>query len=251
MAAKPKPDWKQIEADYRAGQKTLRQMGAEHGLSHTAVNKRAKRDGWLRGLPPEKVSRGAARAIPTLVLPAVPPKNRPATRAKTQAKPRPKTEKPAQTGQKQHITPAIEPPKTTETIEVTPQLQAEVIHSQRLEIPRARTLAARMLRELEAQTCKQEDFQYLAQLLSSAGSTEPPKAQEKEQEKQLELFRKALSLSTRVSTLKSLTDILKILVALERQVFDIENEQPRTPIEGLTDEQVNQRLMRLMAKVKA
>lgn len=44
------PDWIAIEADYRAGVKTLRAIGDEHGISHAAINKRAKRDGWERGI---------------------------------------------------------------------------------------------------------------------------------------------------------------------------------------------------------
>lgn len=50
MADKVAPDWECIEADYRAGLKTLRQIADEHGLTHGAINKRAKRDGWSRDL---------------------------------------------------------------------------------------------------------------------------------------------------------------------------------------------------------
>ena len=44
------PDWERIELDYRAGVKTLRQIAEEHGISHVAITKRAKRDGWTRDL---------------------------------------------------------------------------------------------------------------------------------------------------------------------------------------------------------
>lgn len=44
------PDWIQIEVDYRAGIKTLRQIADEHGITHVAINKRAKRDGWTRDI---------------------------------------------------------------------------------------------------------------------------------------------------------------------------------------------------------
>ena len=47
------PDWERIELDYRAGVKTLRQIAEEHGITHGAINKRAKRDGWAR----ERVAR--------------------------------------------------------------------------------------------------------------------------------------------------------------------------------------------------
>lgn len=43
-------DWLIVEKDYRAGIKTLRQIATEHGITHGAINKRAKRDGWDRDL---------------------------------------------------------------------------------------------------------------------------------------------------------------------------------------------------------
>lgn len=52
-------DWEAIRNDYRAGTKTLRQIGIEHGVTHGAINKRAKRDCWHRACalaPAEKHS---------------------------------------------------------------------------------------------------------------------------------------------------------------------------------------------------
>jgi hypothetical protein len=50
MAARGKPevDWIKVEADFRNGVKTTRQIGGEHGISHVAVQKRAKKSGWSR-----------------------------------------------------------------------------------------------------------------------------------------------------------------------------------------------------------
>ena len=51
MATEKKtPDWLRIEAEFRAGIKPLRQIGEENGITHGAINKRAKRDGWVRDL---------------------------------------------------------------------------------------------------------------------------------------------------------------------------------------------------------
>lgn len=50
MTEKPAVDWEGIERDYRAGLLTLRQIGEQHGVSHTAIKKRADRDGWDRDL---------------------------------------------------------------------------------------------------------------------------------------------------------------------------------------------------------
>lgn len=41
-------DWVAIEAAYRAGVEPVTAIAAKHGISHTAINKRAKAKGWVR-----------------------------------------------------------------------------------------------------------------------------------------------------------------------------------------------------------
>lgn len=43
-------DWDAIERDYRAGIKTIREIAAEHNITHGYVNKRAKQYDWGRDL---------------------------------------------------------------------------------------------------------------------------------------------------------------------------------------------------------
>lgn len=43
-------DWEKVEAEYRAGRLSLREIGATFGCSDTAVRKKAKREGWKRDL---------------------------------------------------------------------------------------------------------------------------------------------------------------------------------------------------------
>ena len=62
MSEKKKIDWERIEVDYRAGIKTLRDIAAEHDISHVSVNKRAKRDGWVRDLT-AKIQAKAAELV--------------------------------------------------------------------------------------------------------------------------------------------------------------------------------------------
>lgn len=47
---KQAPDWDQIELDYRAGVKSLRQIASEQNVSEGAIRKRSKRDDWSRDL---------------------------------------------------------------------------------------------------------------------------------------------------------------------------------------------------------
>lgn len=65
-APRPEIDWPAIRLDYRAGIKPLRVIGEEHGITHAAIAKRAKRDEWTRDLTAriaakteEKVSKAA------------------------------------------------------------------------------------------------------------------------------------------------------------------------------------------------
>ena len=46
--SKPAIDWEAVERDYRAGILSVREIGAKCGCTHTAINKRAKAEGWER-----------------------------------------------------------------------------------------------------------------------------------------------------------------------------------------------------------
>ncbi len=51
MAKKPtSPDWEQIEADYRAGQLSVRAIGSKHGVGESTIRKRADKNLWERDL---------------------------------------------------------------------------------------------------------------------------------------------------------------------------------------------------------
>lgn len=62
-ASEKKPiDWEAVEREYRAGVKTLRQIGDEHGCSHTAIRKRADAEGWVRDLS-DRIKAKAAEIV--------------------------------------------------------------------------------------------------------------------------------------------------------------------------------------------
>jgi hypothetical protein len=50
MADKAPTDWEAVERDYRAGILSAREIGKAHGVSHTAVNKRAAKFSWTKDL---------------------------------------------------------------------------------------------------------------------------------------------------------------------------------------------------------
>lgn len=58
-----KTDWEAIEREYRAGQLSVSEIGRQHGVSHTAINKRAKKEGWTRDLTQKVRQEVSARLV--------------------------------------------------------------------------------------------------------------------------------------------------------------------------------------------
>lgn len=56
------PDWEAIEREYRAGQLSIRQIAANHGVTHGGVRKRAANEGWTRDLT-EKVQQAVKQRV--------------------------------------------------------------------------------------------------------------------------------------------------------------------------------------------
>lgn len=67
-APKPSPHWPTIEADYRAGVKSVRQIAREHGLTEAAVRKRSRRDAWVRDLERSAAQQAVLLDRPPVVL---------------------------------------------------------------------------------------------------------------------------------------------------------------------------------------
>lgn len=56
-------DWERIEREYRAGQLSVAEIGRQCDISHQAINKRAKREGWTRNLAGKVRAEVAARLV--------------------------------------------------------------------------------------------------------------------------------------------------------------------------------------------
>lgn len=197
MSDKKAPDWERIEADYRAGLLSVREIAAAHGLTHGAINKRAKRDGWERDLAAKIKAKADAlvskRSVSSLV-----------------STERVVTDK------------AI--------VEANAEVIAGIRLGHRKDIARARSLAMSLLAELEGQTLNMDLVGYLGELL---GGTE---GEQGVSDKMLALYHAVTSLPGRTKTMKDLGDTLKNLITLEREAYgiadtkklEITNTQPRS-----------------------
>ena len=182
-AGKAAPDWERIELDYRAGIKTLRQIADENGISHVAINKRAKRDGWARDLTAKIQAKADELVTKTLVTSLV------TTEAKVAER---------------------------QIVDANAQAAADIRLSHRTDIRRNRALVARLMDELEAQVGPEN-----AALLAGLGEMMrgPDDAG---QDKLNDLYRKVISLPERAKTAKTLAETLRITVDMERQAFGMD-----------------------------
>lgn len=74
MARRSKADWKAVEAEFRAGALSNRQIAKKFGVSESAIRKRAEAGGWVRTklLGAHRPEREALPAVQT-IIPARPP----------------------------------------------------------------------------------------------------------------------------------------------------------------------------------
>jgi len=134
QSEKPAPDWERIEADYRAGLLSVREIASSQGISHTAIQKRAKTEGWERDLAAKIKAKAEALVAKREVAKSV----------------------------------AMETAATERVIvEANAEVIAGVRMSHRQDIARARKLAMTLLEELEVETGNVDLFEELGEILRS------------------------------------------------------------------------------------
>jgi len=175
---KKAPDWERIEADYRAGLLSVREIAVAQGVSHVAIGKRAKRDGWERDLQAKIKAKADA-----LVTRAEVTKEVTSEQAVTERR----------------------------IVEANAQVIAEIRVSHRRDIARARSLAMKLLDELEIQT---DNIDLLEQL-------ETARAGEDGSDGLSRAFQRVTSTSGRIDSAKKLAEALKVLVSMEREAYGI------------------------------
>lgn len=179
-------DWERIEPAFRAGMKSVLQIAADYEqatgrkISHTAINKHFKELGITRDLKAKVRAKAEAMVSAATVSGKV----------------------------------AVETSATDAVIiNANADVMATVMLSQRNDIRRSRTLAMKLLEELEDQTLGRELYQQLGMLMYSPD--------ENGKDKLNELYHKVISSAGRIDSMKKLSDTLKTLVGLEREAYGI------------------------------
>ena len=133
MAEKRVIDWESIEREYRAGIRSLKDIGAEVGVSDAGIIKRAKKEEWARDLTDRIRARAEAKVSAATVSEEV--------SAQTKA-----TER--------------------EIVEAVASFQATAQLMQRKDVSRSRGIVQKLFAELEGQIDGLEDFAKLAELMA-------------------------------------------------------------------------------------
>jgi len=192
MAATKKVDYDRIEADWRAGILSPRQLAAQYTeatgdpVSHTAIVNHFKRVGIERDLAAKIRAKADSMVTQAMVTGKV-------------------TREP------------VVPER--QVIEDNATQIATVRIGHRKDIARARGVASNLLSELEMQTGPDA-----ASLLVDLGEM-MRNPDERGQDKLNDLYQKAASLPGRVKTMKELSDAMRVLIGLEREAFGMESSQ--------------------------
>lgn len=128
-------DWEAVEREYRAGIRSLRDIGQEFGVSEGAIRKKAKAETWDRDLS-AKIEAKAEALV-----------------RKAEVRSKVRSERSAH--------------DERETIETTAQLMADAVLHQRKDVSRSRAIVQKLFAELEAEGDGLEDLAMLAEALQS------------------------------------------------------------------------------------
>jgi len=184
--------WTLIEADYRSGLMSNRQIAAKHNCGETIVRNKAKLLGWKKDL---------ANAIRARALELV---------------------------RTQDVRADVRNETTdAQIVEDNAHVQANVIIAHQKRIVGANATFELLMQKLDGSVVNAAEFEELAELLAAkrtAHMTDPVK-QAAEQDRLMAIFTKFMQLPTQAGVFKQLTDSLKTLIAAEREAYGIDGKQ--------------------------
>jgi hypothetical protein len=182
-----KPDWEAIESAYRAGLMSIREIASQHGITHGAINKRAKKDGWERDLKAKIKAKADALVS--------------------------KREVSTQVSTEKALSERI-------LIEANAEVIANVRMEHRGDIRRARAITNALFDELGAECADVESLRKLGEMMM-----EPD---ENGRDKLNEIYHSIIGMPERVKSMKALSESLKNIIGLERQAYNIDdNDTPK------------------------
>jgi hypothetical protein len=188
--AKKTVDWDAIEPHYRAGIRSLKEIGEEFEVSDAAIIKHAKKKGWTRDLRAKIAARAEAKVSAAAVS------------AEVSA---------AKTANQEQI------------VEANAEAIFRIRMAHRSAAGKFQTLVQEMVKEIEVQTMDPALFAELGDLMNQ-GLNDKGRA-----DKVAEAYQRVIALPGRVDTMKKLVEAFEKLVKLEREAFGLAAVPDTTP----------------------
>lgn len=192
-------NWDAIWSLYVAGVRSLRQIGAQYGISEAAIRQKANKDGWVRNLTSkiqskaeelvqldsQETSRDTSQSVETSQLGVIgsEPKK------------------------------YVPHPREEDIIRLNAVYQANIIKAERKDISEARTLAMHMLSELREQTLSKGMIDELAEAIEEVG--EESDARKRSLKAKIE---HVIGFTGRTDNMRKIAETLRTLIELERKV---------------------------------
>ena len=186
------PDWGQIEADYRAGIKPLRQIASENRITEGGIRKRAKKLEWARDLAGKITAQADALVRKEAVR---------------------KSERTGTT------------PSENTIVTANAELQYRIRMEHRADIGRTRKLFQTLLAELELSCTQTAQIKALFDEVHPAPPADAPQSEHGRCAKLAKALSDVLSIPGRVDSGKKITEMLEKLVRLEREAFGIKTDE--------------------------
>lgn len=180
-------DWESIEVEYRAGIRSLMNIGKEFGVSDAGIIKRAKAEGWTRDLSARIQAKVEEKVSAALVRDSV----------------------------------SNSPEKLATDVQIVEEQSksiADKVLTQRKDVTTARKVVTALFAELENQLGDAVDD------LKNLGLIMAGEDDEGKQRRMSAVYEKVISLPGRTDTARKLAESLRILIELERKVLRIKDD---------------------------
>jgi hypothetical protein len=185
--AKAAPDWERIEADFRAGILSLREIASPYNITHTAIRKRAEREGWTRDLTAK--IRAKAEALVS----------------------------------KDAVSTSVSKVSEKEIVEANAEVVANVDRRHKSTAKKTQALIEALITEIELITESPDLFNQLGEMLDKTETTDSGRVIE---DKLNKLYRAVISMEGRVDSVKKLVDAFDKLAKFERGAYRLEDGPP-------------------------
>jgi len=184
MTAPKIVDWERVEAEYRIGIKTLREIAEPYKITEAAIRKRAKRDKWSRDLTERIRLKADDKVRKALVV-------REPSSLLTQE-------------------------NEEDVVEFVANDNALIITKQFERVDDSLSIVDSMLFELRTQVENKEIFEKIGDILRSEDKNGNDKLND--------IYQKVISFSGRTDSIKKLSETLKTLIELQRKIRKIDDE---------------------------